>query len=73
MGTYSDVQKMFWAAYELAIRFPEESYYIESLLRLKTSPSIAQKYLVVLLGDLYRNEGKLEAARKAYRQALQIK
>ena len=69
----ADVQKMFWASYELAIRFPQERDYIESLLRLKTSPSMAQKYLVVLLGDLYRNEGNLEAAKKAYRQALQIK
>ena len=68
----ADVQKVYWAAYELAIRFPQERNHIESVLRLKTTPSLEQKYLFVLLGDLYRNEGKDQRAQQAYREAMKI-
>ena len=68
----ADVQELYWAAYELAIRFPQERNHLESLLRLKTAPSLAQKYLLVAIGDIYRSEGNVLRAQTAYRQALQI-
>ena len=69
----ADMQELYWAAYELAIRFPQERNHIESLLRLKTTPSLAQKYLIILLGDIYRSEGNLQRAQTAYRKALNMK
>ena len=69
----ADVQRMYWAAYELTIRYPQEQSYIESLLRLNIEISVEQKYLLILLGDLYRKQGKLQQAKRAYRRALLVK
>ena len=69
----ANVQELYWAAYELAIRFPQERNHIESLLRLRTAPSLAQRYLLILLGDIYRSEGNLQRAQTSYRKALQIR
>ena len=69
----ADMQKLYWAAYEIAIRFPQERNHIESLLRLKTTPSLEQKHLFILLGDMYRTEGNLGRAQQAYRRALKVK
>ena len=69
----TDVQHMYWAAYELALRYPQEVEHIASLLRLKGEDSLYRKVLWVLLGDVYRNAGEGAKAQEAYRQAVQIK
>lgn len=69
----ADVDRMYWAAYELAIRYPKERIHIESLLRLKAKDSLQRMYLWILLGDLYRNSKEDEQAQKAYKKAIQMR
>ena len=43
----ADQKRMFWASYELAIRFPEERSYLESLLRVNHTMTKEKQILMV--------------------------
>jgi hypothetical protein len=66
----ADQKRMFWAAYEIAIRFPKERPYLESLLRVNNTPTKEKRSLMILIGDIYRNVGERDKAQQLYRGAL---
>jgi hypothetical protein len=69
----SDSKRMFWASYELAIRFPAELPYLESLLRIKNTNTVEKRNLMILVADIYRNMGQEDKAERLYRDALRLK
>ena len=69
----ADQKKLYMAAYEIALRFPQEIPYLESLLRIKNENSTEKKILLILIADEYERQNKKEKALELYREAIAIR
>lgn len=68
----ADQQKLYMAAYEIALSYPQEIPYLASLLRIKNENSREKKILLILMADEYERQNQKEMALQLYREAIAI-
>ncbi len=68
----AETDQVFLASYEIAIRYPRYRSLLESVLRLKGATHRQKRFLYILIGDVYRMEGKNTKTEELYRAAKQL-